>query len=140
MESKMNNQNFRQQWPAPGNVVYINTHVFFRHKGIVSDRWHNGKPMVISNSARRGGTYEESWDDFAQGRTVYKEGNPSQLPAWHVLANARACIQRKPYDLLGWNCESMVTYAFGLRPASPQLATVAVLGICAAFIFTATRK
>lgn len=136
----MYNQNFHQQWPVPGSVVYIFTHLFFRHKGIVSDRWHNGKPMVISNSARRGATYEESWDDFAQGRAVYKEENPSRLPAGHVLANARACIQRKPYDLLGWNCESMVTYAFGLKPSSSQLAAVSILGIGAVIVYAATRK
>lgn len=136
----MYNQSSRQQWPAPGSVVYIYTHLFFRHKGIVSDRWHNGKPMVISNSARRGGTHEEPWDDFAQGNPVYREESPSQLHVGYVLANARACIQQKPYDLLGWNCESMVTYAFGLKPSSSQLAAVSILGIGAAIVYAATRK
>lgn len=43
-----------QTWPSPGNVVSVPAYIIFRHKGIVSDRWYGGKPMVISNSARAG--------------------------------------------------------------------------------------
>jgi len=44
-------------WSQPGMAVSIPTFLIYRHKGIVSDHWHNGKPMIISNSARAGGVW-----------------------------------------------------------------------------------
>jgi hypothetical protein len=69
------------QRPAPGSIVSVPAYILFRHKGIVSDRWHGGKPMVISNSARAGGVAEEPWDVFTSGQTWKEEGHPGSLSA-----------------------------------------------------------
>ena len=45
---------------APGAIVTI-FHGFYNHYAIVSDRCHDGKPMLISLSARTGTVAEESW-------------------------------------------------------------------------------
>jgi len=115
--------------PAPGTVVSLPTHVLFRHKGIVSDRRSGGKPMVISNSARRGGVYEESWDEFSEGRQVSEEGYPGALPNFEVVARAREKIGSR-YNVFTWNCDSLVNYAHGLPSQSPQVAlTLLLLGL-----------
>lgn len=117
-------------WPEPGTVVSVPIFLLYRHTGIVSDRWHGGKPMVISTSARAGGVREESWDTFAQGRVVSVEGYPGNLPRWEVVRRARLLIGTR-YDLLSKNCEQFVTFVHGLKPQSAQLAFTVLIALCA---------
>ena len=116
------------QWPAPGTIISVSVYIFFRHKGIVSDRWYGGKPMVISNSARAGGIAEEPWDVFTSGQLWIAEGYPGNLLHWEVLHRARS-FHGTQYNALTWNCESFVTYCHGLPPASPQLAAIVVAAL-----------
>jgi len=78
-----------QIWPEPGTVVYVWFLGIFRHKGIVSNRWWNGKPMIIANSWTSGGVAEIPWDNFADNRTVFHDGYPSDLTPFEVLYNAQ---------------------------------------------------
>lgn len=112
----------------PGTVVSVPLLGVFRHKGIVSDRFHNGEPMVISNSPNAGGVTEEPWDAFASGNPVTVEGYPSNLPPRTVVQRARARIGSR-YQLFNWNCEHLVSYAHGQQPATPQVAAVVALAI-----------
>jgi hypothetical protein len=124
-------------WPETGTLVSIPIALFYRHKGIVSDRWYGGKPMIISNSARSGGAHEESWDVFAEGGAVKVDGYPGGLPNFEVLSRAKSLINSK-YDLLRWNCEHFVAYAHGLKPTSPQVAvTVAIATLCLSVLIAA---
>ncbi len=116
------------QWPAPGTVISVAAYVFFRHKGVVSDRWYQGKPMVISNSARAGGIAEEPWDVFTSGQAWTDEGYPGTLSPWEVLQRARSAYGTK-YHVLNWNCESFAAYCHGLPPNSPQVAAVALISL-----------
>ena len=115
---------------APGTVVSIPILWFWRHHGIVSDRFSGDEPMVVSNSARAGGVTEEPWDTFAAGQPVAIEGYPGSLPAYLVLHRARSLVG-KAYEVLGWNCDHLTTYAHGLEPRSRQLGTTAVVGMFA---------
>lgn len=124
---------FANNWPAPGTVVSVPAYVFFRHKGIVSERWYGGKPMVISNSARTGGVAEEAWDVFTSGQAWREEEHPGKLTSWEVLYRARSAGHR-PYNAFTWNCESFVAYCHGLPPASPQLAVAVVVALVGAAI------
>jgi len=119
---------FENRWPAPGTIVSVPAYVFLRHKGIVSDRWCGGKPMVISNSARAGGVAEELWDVFTSGQPWKEEGHTGKLTAWEVLSRARCAIHR-PYNAFTWNCESFVAYCHGLPPTSPQLASALIVAL-----------
>src|SRR5436309_556299 len=103
----------------PGTVIYIVVFGFFRHKGIVSDRWSNGKPMVFANTYGSG-VRQLPWDKFADGQVVYIEGYPSQLPPFVVAHHARQMIGR-PYDLFWFNCEHFVDACHGRNPESPQV-------------------
>jgi len=117
-------------WPQPGTVVSIPTFLIYRHKGIVSDRWYNGKPLIISNSARANGVQEEPWEVFAEGHIVKVEGYPSNLSNHEVVSRAQSYIGTQ-YDLFSWNCEHLVAVAHGLKSQSPQVAaTVAVAALC----------
>ena len=120
--------NNEPQWPAPGTVISVPTYILFRHKGIVSDRWKCGKPMVISNSARAGGIAEEPWDVFTSGQPWTDEGHPGMLTPWEVLNRARSANNTR-YHVLNWNCESFAAYCHGLPPNSPQVAAVALLSL-----------
>jgi len=116
-------------WPRAGVVVSVPILLFYRHKGIVSDQWCHGKPMVISTSARSGGVREEPWDVFAQGSVVMVDGYPGNLPGWEVVHRARSLIGTQ-YDLLTKNCEQFVTFVHGLKPQSTQLALTVVIALC----------
>lgn len=116
-------------WPEPGMVVSVPILLMYRHTGIVSDRWHDGKPMVISTSVRSGGVHEEPWGTFAQGRDVTDNGYPGRLPGWEVVRRARSLIGTQ-YDLLTKNCEQFVMFAHGLKPQSAQLALTVVIALC----------
>jgi hypothetical protein len=118
-------------WPSPGSIVSVPAYVFFRHKGIVSDRWHGGKPMVISASARIGHGAEEPWDVFSSGQQWSDDGYPGAQQSWEVLERARALLN-KPYDAFSWNCDMFVSASHGLQATSLQLVValaVAVVGI-----------
>lgn len=106
-------------YPTPSTPVYVWVGLV-RHLGIVSDRWWNGEPLVISHSLRRGGTFEEPWSVFHGGRPVHVAGEKSNLAPWVVLARARSWIGQKSWSLF-LNCEHHVRHALGLEPASPQL-------------------
>jgi len=111
-------------------VVSVPIFLFYRHKGIVSDRWHGGKPMVISTSARSGGVREEPWDVFAQGHVVTVDGYLGGLPSYEVLRRARSLIGAQ-YDVLVRNCEHLVTNVHGIKPQSSQVAlTFAIVALC----------
>lgn len=128
-------RNFGTQphWPTPGTIVSVPAYIFFRHKGIVSDRSQGGKPMVISNSARTGRIAEETWDAFTSGQPWKDEGHPGNLTAWEVLYRARTA-PRVRYNAFTWNCEGFVAYCHGLPPVSPQLAAVVVVALVGAAI------
>jgi hypothetical protein len=116
--------------PPPGTLVSVPVLWIWRHRGIVSERFCDGKPMVISNSARAGGLTEEPWDAFAAGQPITVEGYPGRLQPHLVLHRARSLIT-KSYDLLTWNCDHFTSYAHGLEPRSPQLAATAAVGMFA---------
>jgi hypothetical protein len=118
---------------GPGTVVSIWVFPFFRHRGIVSDRFVNYEPMVISSSARAGGVVEETWSTFAAGQRVYVEDYPSDLPPWVVVQRARSLVGVK-YNLLNANCEHLAAYAHGGAPDSPQVAFVVAVSLVAGLL------
>jgi hypothetical protein len=126
-------------WPRPGDVVYVWFLAVFRHKGIVSDRYWNGKPMIIANSWTSGGVAEIPWDDFAGGQLVFLERAPRDLHPFVVLYNARSMMGQR-YDVALSNCEHFVYTCYGLPPRSPQLATAAVLAVAAAVMILVTAQ
>lgn len=119
--------NYSFSYPLPGSIVSVPIVFGYRHLGIVSDRFHGGKPMVISNSARSGGVYEEPWDVFSQGKPFRIKETHAGIGGSEAIRRARSLIGTR-YDLFSWNCEHLVTFAQGLSPTSPQiLATTALV-------------
>lgn len=121
-------------WPVPGTIVYTLFLGVFRHKGIVSNRWCNGKPMVIANSQITRGVAEVAWDTFTAGNAWHIEGYPSNLSPFEVLYRARSLIGQ-PYNIAASNCEHFVYRCHGQQQNSPQVAAilfVAVLGLLVA--------
>lgn len=108
-------------YPAPGTVVSVPIALGFRHKGIVSDRWLNGKPMVISGSNRMGYVVEETWDVFSGGIEHRVENIDGVVSGMTAVMRARSKVGTT-YSLLEWNCDHVVHYAVGLEPRSPQIA------------------
>lgn len=108
---------------TPGTVVSVPAYLIFKHKGVISDRYWNGRPMVYACSAATGEVREETWETFTSGNDVTIEGYLGNLNPLHVVARARSCVSKK-YDLFRWNCEHFVYFVHGLEPRSPQLAAV----------------
>jgi len=131
------NPDVSKPWPRPGTVVSVAILLVYRHKGVVSDRWHNGQPMVISSSARSGGVREEPWGVFAHGREINSEGYPGKLPTWEVLQRARSLIG-SAYGLFNRNCEHFVSHVHGLEPKSPQVAITLGIALLVS-LFAAAR-
>ena len=129
-------------YPDPGTIVSVDFGIY-HHPGIVTDRLLDGKPMVISNSYRRRGVFEESWDDFTCGRKVLvrRSPDPSQVAA--ILQRSRSRIGNR-WNLLRWNCEHFVAWSYGNHSHSPQLqslvAGVALVAGTAMIYFRTTRK
>ena len=114
----------------PGTIVQIDFG-FYKHPGIVSDRNMNSMPMVISNSFRKRGVYEEPWDDFSNGKEVEISGYSGTLPPEEVLSRARSKIGTR-WNLLWWNCEHFINWSHGLKPRSPQVRSYAAYTIAIA--------
>jgi len=123
-------------YPPAGTVIFVVTWGVFKHKGIVSDRWWNGKPMVLANSPRSG-VVEQSWDEFVGSQEAFiLNGFISNLPVLLVMQRARALLGR-PYELFNYNCDHYVNEAHGRPVVSEQLgviaAVVGLMGVAAAF-------
>ena len=114
----------------PGMVVQIDFG-FYHHPGIVSDRTINSTPMVISNSFRKRGVFEESWEDFSSGKQVKILGYPGALSPDAVLLRARSKIGSR-WNLFRWNCEHFINWSHGLKPRSPQVRNYATYAIALA--------
>ena len=123
-------------WPSPGSIVYVRFLGFLRHKGIVSNRWWNGKPLVIASAQDTSGVAEVPWDTFTGRKPWFVEGYPSELPPHIVLYNARTLIGQ-PYNPLTANCEHFVHRCHGQQPNSPQAASIIALGLLGLLIATA---
>lgn len=114
----------------PGDTIGVRVG-FVTHVGIVSDRYSDGAPMVISNSHRAGGVTEEPMSVFQGRYPLVSVAQPKTLPAGHILSLARQKLGTR-WNLLSWNCEHFVHWAHGLEPKSPQLShAVAFAGLVA---------
>ena len=103
----------------PGTIVQIDFG-FYKHPGLVSDKTLNSIPMIISNSYRLRGVYEEPWEDFSNGKEVEIVGYPGILSSNEVLDRARSKIGTR-WNLFFWNCENFINWSHGLKTRSPQV-------------------
>ena len=124
-------------YPPAGTVIWVRAYLVFKHRGIVTDSWLGGKPVVITNSPSDG-VIEQSWDEFSSGQTPMVEDDflPT-LPVREVIARARSLLGRT-YDVLGFNCDHFVNFAHGKPVTSYQL--LAAVGIAALALFVAGRR
>lgn len=65
---------------------------------------------------------------FAQGRSTKVIREIPSASRRDVMQRIHlAQSERRPYDLLNWNCEQFATWLVGERPESPQIAGFAIL-------------
>lgn len=105
----------------------------YEHFAIVSDaKSLDGKPNLISLSARRNTVCEEPWDQCARGRPVILNSEQGICPAHVVLARAKASIGKKRWHLLNYNCEHFAYETHGLGAVSKQVnnALLAISALC----------
>lgn len=114
----------------PGTIVQIDFGLY-KHPGLVSDKTINSIPMIISNSFRKKGVYEESWEDFSNGKKVEILGYPGNLSSTEVLNRARSKIGTR-WNLFFWNCEHFINWSHGRNPRSPQVRIYATFVVATA--------
>lgn len=116
----------------PGSVLDIDFGPF-RHRVIASYLAWDGKPALISATARTGTVLEEPWDRVVQGREVTLISLPeSEAVGLGLVIRARQYIRQWRYNLFNSNCEHFVSMILEGRPTSPQLWTAA---LCLAALF-----
>ena len=99
----------------------------FEHVGLVSGYYANGEPAIVSISAAKG-FVQEPLSAFAAGQQwFYKEAPRGLAPEWVVMR--ALSMAGRPYDLFSWNCEHLVSYAYGQKAHSPQLAAIVATAI-----------
>ena len=107
--------------------------LLYWHLGIVTDRWERGEQVVISCSNRQQRVVEERMSVFAQGSLIERRQALSNLSGGQAVMRARTKLGQA-YNLLDWNCEHFVYYAFGLNPESPQIGRAILLGLAGVVI------
>lgn len=120
-----------------GCVVALDCLVY-DHVGVVTGLDRSGQPLVSSNSARRGGVYEESIDEFRQGGPLRVSSRPVGREVVAIVRRARSMIGRQ-WDLLTFNCDHFVELALGREPRSRQLQGWLVLGAVVGAIWILSR-
>ena len=114
---------------TPGAIVKV-LMTGYEHYAIVSDRIHNGLPMLISLSRRTGTVLEEAWEACTGGRKVVLSEDQGRLAPYQVLAQARSMIGRVEWDFPRLTCEHFARWTHGLKVESKQLKTA--VGLIAA--------
>jgi len=109
----------------PGQLIGVRVGPVI-HLGIVSDRYVDGLPMVISNSLRSGCVAEEPFAVFKGGWEFIPVAQPANLPTWYVLSRARQMLGTR-WNLISWNCEHFAYWVFGHESESPQLKQAGVM-------------
>jgi hypothetical protein len=122
----------------PGTIVRV-SHVLYHHVGLISDRFIGMERAVVAFSAAAGGLHELPFSAFQQGRDVFDDGYPGQLPPDEVLRRARL-KHGQAYSWTEFNCEHFVRYAHGLSIESPQLKGWAVAIGLLGFAAIAAKK
>lgn len=125
---------------SPGALVEV---LFngYKHYAIVSDRLHEGWPMLISLSARTGTVLEEPWHVCTQGKHVRLASEQGALLPEEVLLRARSLITRIKWRLLDRNCEHFARWAHALSVESKQVKRAAVaLGFIAVSYLALSRR
>jgi hypothetical protein len=97
-----------------------------QHRGIFAGWDGYGRGWVIHNP--KGGCVKyDLLEDFAERQQVKRIEQRTRTAYERNLIVARAHSQlNKPYDILNFNCEHLVTYALGGVSSSPQLQAATV--------------
>lgn len=127
--------NWAGVWPG---TVLSSGRIGYRHFGIVTDKYVNGLPTVISNAGDHGKVVEQPLAEFHGKWDLKIEGYWGSLPYQEVLARGRGQVG-SIYSLFTWNCEHFVRFAHGIKPESPQLAAIAAVGVLAVALIGLSR-
>ena len=99
---------------STGAIVKVLMGVY-NHYAVVSDRYDNGKPMLISLSAKQGTVCEEAWDYCVENRKVVLSPVQGNLQPHQVVQRARSKLGKIKYSPLSRNCEHFARWAHDLK-------------------------
>ncbi len=99
---------------AKGTVLLVDFDLY-RHWGI-----SDGNGGVISASNHKGEVVHESDAEFADNREIIAHPNDKYAPDTTAYDRIKTQLG-EPYNLLEWNCEHLVNWAFGFKPESKQV-------------------
>ncbi len=101
----------------PGDMVAVRFAVALSHYGVITQRG-----TVISNSRKNGGVVEQSFEDFADGRSVRLCGRRDGLDAIAVESRARRAIGAD-YSVTHFNCSHFSRWTYRRKPTPLQVAS-----------------
>lgn len=114
-------------------------------RGLIADPAFNPVRFAveIAHNMKATGVTVSNWDDFADGNQIFlRRKASSEQHVQEILARVEANI-RKPYNLLGQNCEHFASYAFTGQAESKSiqaLGAIAGLAVVAGILFKGTSR
>ncbi len=99
---------------AKGTVLLADFDLY-RHWGIA-----DGIGGVISASNRKGKVVHEPVAEFADNKEIVVNDNDKYAPSVAAYEKTKQQLDT-PYNLLEWNCEHLVNWAFGFKAESKQI-------------------
>ena len=113
----------------------------YNHYAVISDKYDNGKPMLISLSARQGTVCEETWDYCVKNRKVVLSSIQGDLQPYQVIERARSKLGKIKYNPLNRNCEHFARWSHGLRVESKQVqGALFITGIISIFYYLVKKR
>ena len=113
----------------------------YNHYAVISDKFDNGKPMLISLSARQGTVCEETWDYCVKNRKVVLSPVQGDLQPHQVIQRARSKLGKIKYNPLSRNCEHFARWSHGLRVESKQVqVALFITGAISIFYYLAKKR
>ena len=124
---------------STGAIVKVLMGVY-NHYAVVSDRYDNGKPMLISLSAKQGTVCEEAWDYCVENRKVVLSPVQGNLQPHQVVQRARSKLGKIKYSPLSRNCEHFARWAHDLKVESKQVqGALFITGVISVFYYLAKK-
>lgn len=120
-------------------IVYMGQGLY-KHWALLSERTHQGRPLLISNTLRNGTVKEETWDQVVGHRPYKIITLQTGTPAYIILAKARGAIDQVKYDLIQYNCEHFVReMVFGMAKSHQVSNVLTFTGVAAGVLYLGSR-
>lgn len=114
----------------PGALISIDMGAY-DHVGLVTNRFIEGMPTIISLSETHNTVVEQSWYEAVENRKVKLYSEQGVIDPSHAITRARAYLGKLRWSFF-YNCEHFARAVHGLEVKSIELRKIAFKGLIVA--------